>query len=95
MEENMLPNIIEHSMQVMHVAESLLKNLKDEVRLDRELIIVSALLHDITKTESLETKEPHDITGADFIRKLNYHDVADIIREHVFFHEGMAFIFCW
>ena len=79
----MLPNIIKHSEQVMRVALSIYDNLKPGIRLNRDLIAAASLLHDIKKTESLNTKEPHDIKGADFIRELGYSALAEIIAEHV------------
>ncbi len=83
MKKHMLPNIFEHSKQVMNVAKTIIDNLKNEITLNRPLIIAASLLHDITKATSLKTKEPHDITGGQFSRKLGFHKVADIIEEHV------------
>ncbi len=84
MKPHMLPNIFEHSKQVMYVANEILENLIDDIILDRQLINAAALLHDITKTKSLKTKEPHDLTGADFLRQLDFSRVADIVENHVY-----------
>jgi uncharacterized protein len=84
MSGRMLPNIKEHSEQVMNVALAIFNNLKSDTKTNKELIIAASLLHDITKTESLSTKEPHDITGGILVRKLGYNDVAAIIEEHIF-----------
>ncbi len=84
MSNRMLPNIKEHSEQVMNVALAIINNLRTGVEINTELVIAASLLHDITKTDSLSTKEPHDITGGTLIRELGYNDVAAIIEEHVF-----------
>lgn len=87
MKENMLPNIYEHSIQVMNVAKAIIDNLNDRSIVNEDLIITASLLHDICKTESLETKEPHDIKGAEFARKLGFYSIADIIKEHIILRE--------
>ncbi|MFH0975498.1 MAG: HD domain-containing protein [Spirochaetota bacterium] len=83
MKKRMLPHIKEHSEQVMKVAVSITDHLKPNVIINKSLVIAASLLHDITKTESLTTREPHDITGGIFLRELGYYDVADIVEEHV------------
>lgn len=79
----MLPNIIEHSEQVMRVSLALVDNLRKDVIINRDLIIAASLLHDITKTQTLQTKEPHDKTGGELMRKLGFYQVAIIVEEHV------------
>ncbi len=54
---SMLPNIVEHSLQVMRVSPAITDNLKENISINRDLIIAGSLLHDITKTRSLQTKE--------------------------------------
>lgn len=49
----MLPNIIEHSRQVMRVALAITDNLKKDISINRDMVMAAALLHDITKTRSL------------------------------------------
>ncbi|MBN2403765.1 MAG: HDIG domain-containing protein [Spirochaetes bacterium] len=83
MKDRMLPHIKEHSEQVMLVAMAIINNLKPDVVINRDLVIAGSLLHDITKTRSLTTKEHHDTTGAILLRELGYSNVADIIEEHV------------
>jgi len=80
---NMLQNIVEHSEQVTRVAVAIVDNLKDNIRIDKDLVIAASLLHDITKTRAIDTKEPHDITGAQELRKLELYAIADIVEEHV------------
>ncbi|MCX7679304.1 MAG: HDIG domain-containing protein [Spirochaetes bacterium] len=81
----MLPNIISHSKQVMKIALKLVDNLADGCHINRALVIAGALLHDITKTRSLETGERHDVTGAELLRNIGYPQVAYIVEQHVFF----------
>ncbi len=80
---DMLPNILEHSKQVMRVALAVTDNTKNGVYINRKLVIAASLLHDITKTISLKTKEPHDITGAQLLRDLGFKGIAQIVEEHV------------
>jgi putative nucleotidyltransferase with HDIG domain len=82
---SMRPNIVEHSIQVMNVSLAITDNLKNGVALNRELIIASALLHDITKTRSLTTNERHDISGGELLRGMGFTSIADIVEQHVVF----------
>jgi uncharacterized protein len=79
----MLPNILEHSKQVMRVALAISDNARNDVCINRELVIAASLLHDITKTITLTTKEPHDRTGAQLLSNLGFHSIAKIVEEHV------------
>jgi len=80
---SMLPNIVEHSFQVMRVSLAITDNLKDSVSVNRDLVIAAALLHDITKTRSLKTKERHAASGGVLLRDLGYERVAGIVEQHV------------
>ena len=79
----MLPNIIAHSRQVMRVSLVIIDNLKNGVSINRNLVIAAALLHDITKTRSLETREPHDQSGGELLRELGFPRVGEIVEQHV------------
>ena len=79
----MLPNIIAHSRQVMRVSLVITDNLKNGVSINRNLVIAAALLHDITKTRSLETREPHDQSGGELLRELGFTRVGEIVKQHV------------
>jgi uncharacterized protein len=79
----MLPNIVAHSIQVMLVAVAIADNLKAGVSVDRDLVMAAALLHDITKTRSLQTKERHSESGGEFLRGLGFASTAEIVRQHV------------
>lgn len=81
---SMLPNIIEHSYRVCQVAAFLGRALSvTEDGLDPALIVASSLLHDITKTRSLKTKENHAVTGGRLLEDLGYPQVAEVVRAHV------------
>ena len=79
----MLPNIIAHSRQVMRVSLVITDNLKNGVSINRNLVMAAALLHDITKTRSLETREPHDQSGGELLRELGFARIGEIVQQHV------------
>lgn len=81
----MRPNIVEHSIQVMRVSLAITDNLKRDVIINRDLVIAAALLHDITKTRSLETNERHDATGGELLREMGFMGIAEIVEQHVIF----------
>jgi|SRR3989339_300181 len=82
-ETGMLENIIAHSLQVRRVSLLIADNLVNK-GLDRELLGAAALLHDITKTRSLQTREDHAKTGELLIAEKGYPEVGRIIGQHVF-----------
>lgn len=84
---SMLPNIVEHSLQVMRVSLVITDNLKKGVSINRDLVIAGSLLHDITKTRSLQTKERHDASGGGLLRELGFPDIAEIVEQHVIIHD--------
>ncbi|HVO68148.1 MAG TPA: HDIG domain-containing protein [Syntrophales bacterium] len=84
-QHSMRPNIVEHSIQVMNVSLAITDNLKNGVSLNRDLVTAGALLHDITKTRSLETNERHDISGGEFLREMGFTSVAEIVEQHIIF----------
>jgi len=90
---SMRPHIIEHSIQVMNVSLAIIDNLRNGVSVNRDMVIAAALLHDITKTKSLETKEHHDASGGALLRELGFSSTAEIVEQHVFIQnlrlEGM------
>ena len=83
-----LDHIAAHSFQVCRVAlviTDLLNNQTNNNKgfLNRDLIMASAMLHDITKTRSLKTRELHAETGAQFLNEHGFPETADIVRQHV------------
>ena len=83
-EHGMLPNIVAHSEAVMRVAAAIVDDLIDPDDVERPLVVAAALMHDITKTRALETKERHDESGGALARSLGMERIAEIIEQHVF-----------
>jgi len=82
---SMLPNIAGHSRQVMRVSLAIVDNLKNGTAVNRDMVVAASLLHDITKTRSLETKERHDRSGGELLRELGFTRIAEIVEQHVVF----------
>lgn len=82
---SMRPNIVEHSLQVMNVSLAITDNLKNRAIINRDMVVAAALLHDITKTRSLETRERHDLSGGMLLRELGFISIASIVEQHVDF----------
>ena len=81
---SMLPNIVRHSYRVCQIALFVARGLNRQgAMLNQELIIAGSLLHDITKTRNLHTKENHSETGRDLLIGLGMPEVADIVARHV------------
>ncbi|MGP8155200.1 MAG: HD domain-containing protein [Smithella sp.] len=80
---SMLPHIVAHSQKVMRVSLAVTDHLKDGVSVNRDLVIAAALLHDITKTRSLETKERHAASGGVLLRELGFPRIAEIVEQHI------------
>jgi uncharacterized protein len=78
----MLENIVAHSRQVCRVSLLMVDHLQPD-GLNRELILAAALLHDITKTRSLQTREDHAETGARLLAEIGYPEVGRIVGQHV------------
>lgn len=79
-----LPHIRQHCETVESVALEIAQRLAETGRkINLELISAAALLHDVTKTRSLNTGEDHAKTGAELIRNQGYAEVSEIIRQHV------------
>ncbi|MBW1740921.1 MAG: HDIG domain-containing protein [Deltaproteobacteria bacterium] len=80
----MLPHIVRHSELVTDVALLIARELnKHGQHLDLALIEAGALLHDITKTMSIQTMEDHAQTGGELLTSLGYPAVANIVRQHI------------
>ncbi len=80
-EMKMMNHIVAHSIQVCRVAMFLAHSL--EAHLDLQIVQAGALLHDITKTRSIETHENHAQTARELLAGLNYPEVAEIVGQHV------------
>ncbi len=84
--ENEVPDhIILHSYKVAKVVWVLTHELNlINYKVNKELCLYAALLHDITKFQSIINKgEDHSKTGGILLRKLGYDDIAEIIESHV------------
>ena len=80
----MMDHIVVHSLQVCRVATFLTEHLnKQNNRLNTDLIRSAALLHDITKTRSFQTREDHALTGGEYLSDRGYPEIGDLIRQHV------------
>ncbi len=83
-EYGMLENIISHSLKVAKVALFLSVELnKKGQKLDLCLVEAASLLHDLSKTECLKTKEDHAWTGCQLLKKMGYERVGEIVARHI------------
>ena len=46
-------------------------------------VMAGALLHDITKTKSIQTRENHALTGQELLENLGYARIGKIVGCHV------------
>ncbi len=87
----MLPHIQAHSHMVCTVAVGIARALNATGPcFDIAEIEAAALLHDITKTRSLETGEDHARTGAALLEQLGFERIARIVLEHIAPRDGGA-----
>jgi putative nucleotidyltransferase with HDIG domain len=87
----MLPNIREHSFQVMEVARFLGEALTEAgFPLSLPLVEAGALLHDLGKTPCLGTLNNHAEWGAAILDGLGYPQVAQVVREHVHLYHDIS-----
>jgi len=83
-EYGMLENIVSHSLKVARVALFLSVELnKKGHRIDTGLVEAASLLHDLTKTECLRTKEDHALTGSQLLKGMGYERVGEIVAQHI------------
>jgi putative nucleotidyltransferase with HDIG domain len=85
------PHIIRHSEMVCKVAVLLGEQLnRHGANLNIPEITGAALLHDITKMESMETGHNHATTGKDLLAKRGFGRIGQIIAEHIKLREGRS-----
>ena len=84
----MMDHIVGHSLQVCRIATFLADSL--EVDMNPDLVQAAALLHDITKTRSIETREDHAQTGKQLLINLGYPEVGNIVGQHVLLDKYFA-----
>ncbi len=84
LDNGMPEHIRDHSNQVCRVALLLTAHLAAAgIHLNMELVRAAALLHDITKARSFNTREKHAETGEDLLAGLGYPEVGYVIGRHV------------
>ncbi|MDL1958892.1 MAG: HD domain-containing protein [Deltaproteobacteria bacterium] len=77
-------HIVSHSLRVAQVGVFIAAHLKMVGEdLDIGLVEAGGLLHDITKMDSVHTKQDHALSAFRLLETLGYHAVADIARQHV------------
>jgi uncharacterized protein len=80
----MLNHIMAHSLKVTKVALFIAMELNRKgQRIDLSLVEAASLLHDLTKTVCLKTKEDHAQTGSQLLKKMGYERVGEIVAEHI------------
>jgi uncharacterized protein len=80
----MLGNIVAHSLEVTRVALFLSAELnKRGQKIDLGLVEAASLLHDIAKTQCLQTKRDHTQAGYQLLREIGYEKVGEIVAQHV------------
>jgi putative nucleotidyltransferase with HDIG domain len=80
----MLENIAAHSLEVARVALFISMELnKKGQRIDLGLVEAASLLHDLTKTECLRTKEDHAQTGSQVLKGMGYERVGEVVAQHI------------
>ncbi|HXX34569.1 MAG TPA: HD domain-containing protein [Thermodesulfobacteriota bacterium] len=83
-QHGMLEHIIHHSLEVARVALFLSLELnKKGQRIDIGLVEAASLLHDLTKTECLKTKEDHAKIGCQLLKEMGYERVGELVGQHI------------
>ena len=87
----MLDNIRAHSVLVGRVAERLACDLAESgVPVRIEVVVAGALLHDIAKTQCLQSGNDHAAEGATICRQHGFDELVEIVGEHVVLADGVA-----
>jgi uncharacterized protein len=80
----MLENIVSHSLEVANVALFISIELnKKGQNIDISLVEAASLLHDLTKTECLKTKNDHAQTGSQQLKRMGYERVGEVVARHI------------
>src|SRR4030067_1004138 len=51
--------------------------------IDLGLVEAASLLHDLTKTECLKTKDDHAQTGSQKLKRMGYETVGEVVAQHI------------
>jgi putative nucleotidyltransferase with HDIG domain len=93
-EYGMLENIIAHSLEVAKVALFISTELnKRGQRISLNLVEAASLLHDLTKTECLKTKEDHAKTCSHLLKEIGYERVGEVVGQHIWLGKEGAPLF--
>ncbi len=88
-EYGMLENIVSHSLKVAKVALFISVELRKKGQtIDLGLVEAASLLHDLTKTESLKTKDDHARTGCQVLKGIGYERVGDVVAQHIWLEKS-------
>jgi len=75
-------NVIKHCKTVCQIAEELVDKLIEKgIEINKDLVIASALLHDIERD-----KKNHVEAGASLIKSMGFPEVSEIIRKHTLYN---------
>ncbi len=83
---DMLPNIRDHSLKVRDVSMIIAEAVdRADGSIDLPLVEAGALLHDITKTRSIDNKEKenHAQTGEELLVELGFPKTGKVVGEHI------------
>jgi uncharacterized protein len=84
----MLDNIREHSIAVAEITRVISSGLvASSVELSVDKAVAGALLHDIGKTQCLQTAGDHATLGRDICLQHQFEEIADIVAEHVWLRD--------
>ena len=81
----MLANIRDHSRVVARVAELISTSLVEGcgTSLNLDLVVSASLLHDIAKTQCLNSRCDHARVGGEICREHGYMEIGEIVEQHV------------
>lgn len=80
----MLDNIKEHSIIVAEIVRVISLGLVNSgVQISVERAVAGALLHDIAKTQCLQTGGDHAALGREICLQHQFDEIADIVGEHI------------
>jgi len=81
--EKVPKNIVEHVKKVKEISLGIAEKLERKgIKVNKKLLIASALLHDIAKAKQGD----HTIEGARLLEKLGFKEVAEVVKTHSLYH---------
>ena len=80
----MLDNIREHSIVVADIVRTISTGLiHSDVQISVQKAVAGALLHDIAKTQCIQTGDNHATVGREICLQHQFDEIADIVGEHI------------